>query len=62
MSSLDLGRRLPCPAAGQWAAEGGSGSGHPVCLALPSQAHTGACLAEGAPVRDMVKVLEWRTR
>ena len=62
VSSLDQGRRLPCPAVGaRWAAEGGSGSGHPVCLPLPSQAHTGACLAEGAPVSDTVKVLAWRT-
>lgn len=68
VSSLDQVRRLPCPALGaRWAAEGESSSGHPVCLALPSQqylpsqAHTGACLAEGAPVRDMVKVLGWRT-
>lgn len=62
VSSLDQGRRLPCPAVGaRWVAEGGSGSGHPVCLPLPSQAHTGACLAEGAPVSDTVKVLEWRT-
>ena len=49
VSSLDQVRRLPCPAVGaRWAAEGGSSSGHSVCLALPSQqyppsqAHTGA--------------------
>lgn len=38
VSSLDQVRRLPCPAVGaQWVAEGGSNSGYPVCLALPSQ-------------------------